>query len=131
MSRQVLIVDDEPSIREIFSSYLRMRGMEPLTAENGLVALEMARQHNVQVIFSDLKMDVMDGLEFCRRLREHNPIAIVYAMTGFPGIFQLAECRGIGFDDYLVKPIGMPMLMRLIEEAFVKLDRWKDLIVTS
>ncbi len=131
MRRPVLIVDDEQSIRDVLSELLAVRGIETLTAENGQVALRIAKQKNVQVVFSDLKMEVVDGLEFCRQLREHNPIAIVYAMTGYPGLFQLSECRSAGFDDYLVKPVTSSLVMRLVEEAFERLDRWKDLIVTS
>jgi CheY-like chemotaxis protein len=67
----------------------------------------------------------MNGIELCRQIRKTRPIAIIYAITGWSGLFEIEECREAGFDDYFKKPISLELLFKSVEDAFEKLDRWK------
>jgi DNA-binding response OmpR family regulator len=76
-------------------------------------------------MFLDLKLPGMNGIELCRRIRKNNPIACIYSMTGFSSLFELADCRDAGFDDYFLKPIDLSIFMKTAEDAFEKISRWK------
>ncbi len=106
MKETILVVDDEPHIRKILAFLLEQNGFQVLSAENGEVALELARQNMPDLILLDLMMPKMDGFEVCQHLREdfataQIPIVIVTAKG------DVAEkVRGLkgGANDYLTKP---------------------------
>jgi CheY-like chemotaxis protein len=125
MSRKILVVDDEKSIRDLFASAFSDTGYDVHLAENGEAALDILGGHEIELIFLDLKLFGMNGIELCRQIRKTRPIAIIYAITGWSGLFEIEECREAGFDDYFKKPISLDILFKSVEDAFEKLDRWK------
>jgi len=125
MENNILCVDDEPMILEIYESAFQEKGYTVFTAPAGKEALEILKKENIQVMFLDLKMPVMDGLELCRRIREDHPIACIYAVTGYSSLFDLSDCREAGFDDYFTKPVKLQALYKIAEDAFEKIKRWK------
>lgn len=77
----------------------------------------------IQVMFLDLKLSgEMGGLELCRRLRKDHPAASIYAITGHSSLFELADCRKAGFDDYFTKPTKLEMLYMAVEQAFARME---------
>ena len=126
MNRKILVVDDEKSIRDLFTSALSDAGYDVYLAENGEEALDILGKQEIELIFLDLKLFGMNGIELCQHIRKTRPIAIIYAMTGWSGLFEIEECREAGFDDYFKKPISLDILLRSVEDAFEKLHRWKS-----
>jgi len=126
MNRTILVVDDEKSIRDLMSEAFRGAGYDVLSAASGEEALEVVRRHHVQVMFLDLKLPGMNGVELCRRIRKETPLACLYAMTGYISLFELAACREAGFDDYFTKPVKLQALFKAAEQAFDKMRRWKN-----
>jgi DNA-binding response OmpR family regulator len=122
---KILVVDDEASIRELFSAVFTEADYEVITAEGAIEALKILQLENIDVIFLDLKLFGMNGIELCRQIRETKPISIIYAMTGWAPLFEIEECREAGFDDYFEKPLDMDMLVKLVADAFARLNRWK------
>jgi DNA-binding response OmpR family regulator len=122
---KILVVDDEASIRELFSAVFIEADYEVIAAEGGEQALKILQLEDIDVIFLDLKLFGMNGIELCRQIRETKPISIIYAMTGWAPLFEIEECREAGFDDYFEKPLDMDMLVKLVAEAFARLNRWK------
>jgi DNA-binding response OmpR family regulator len=122
---KILIVDDEASIRELFSAVFTEADYEVISAEGGEQALKILQLEDIDVIFLDLKLFGMNGIELCRQIRETKPISIIYAITGWAPLFEIEECREAGFDDYFEKPLDMDMLLKLVAEAFARLNRWK------
>jgi DNA-binding response OmpR family regulator len=122
---KILVVDDEASIRELFSAVFIEADYEVIAAEGGEQALKILQLEDIDVIFLDLKLFGMNGIELCRQIRETKPISIIYAMTGWAPLFEIEECREAGFDDYFEKPLDMDMLLELVAEAFARLNRWK------
>ena len=53
------------------------------------------------------------------------PMSIIFAITGYASIFELADCRDVGFEDYFKKPVNIKLLIHAVEEAFKKIERWK------
>ena len=125
MKGKILIVDDEASARELFSGVFGKEGYEVITAEGGNQALDILRDDNIDVIFLDLKLFGMNGIDLCRQIRKTKPVSIIFAITGWGPLFEIEECREAGFDDYFEKPLDMDAMLVIIEEAFKKLARWK------
>jgi len=125
MDKTILVVDDEESIRELLGEAFKGAGYEVLTAADAEEALAIMRQHNIQVVFLDLKLPGMSGVDMARAIRKENPIAFLYAMTGYVSLFELSDCREAGFDDYFTKPVKLAVLFQAAEQAFEKLARWR------
>ncbi len=121
----VLVVDDEKAILLLFEKAFSKAGIKAITVTSGEIALEILKKEEINVIFSDLNMEQMDGLELCRKIKKTKPMTIVFAMTGYASLFELADCREAGFDDYFKKPFKLPILIKAAEDAFEKIERWK------
>ncbi len=122
---KVLIVDDEEAILLLFEKALSRAGFQVRTAMSGEQALEVLENEKISVIFSDLNMEQMDGIELCKKIKKERPMTIMFAMTGYASLFELADCRDAGFDDYFKKPFKIPILIKAAENAFEKMNRWK------
>ena len=64
-------------------------------------------------------------MELCRQMRQKKPLTILYAMTGWIGLFDVEECREAGFDDYFAKPLKIEAILKAVEAACEKSDRWQ------
>ncbi|MBW3022370.1 response regulator [Candidatus Woesearchaeota archaeon] len=125
MGRTILIVDDEAEIRNIFEQAFSQKGYEVRLSESAEEALEILKQGNINVMFLDLNLPGMNGIELCKQIKKMNPIAIIYAVTGYASIFEVVACRDAGFDDYFAKPVDLEILLKAGQDAFEKIDRWK------
>lgn len=122
--KKILVVDDEVSIltmlKEIFSS----EGYTVRTAESAEEALKILEGESIRVMFFDLRLTAMSGIDLCWKIREKDQISIIYAVTGYSTFYGLLECRAAGFDDFFVKPVETKLLLQAAEDAFEKLERW-------
>ncbi len=123
--KKVLIVDDEPAILGALQQIFERSGYEALTAESAEQALDMLKNESVMIMFLDLNLPGMSGVDLCRLIRNKNRIAIIHALTGYVNIFGQIECREAGFDDFFVKPVDINVLLKAAESAAEKLRRWK------
>jgi PAS domain S-box-containing protein len=112
-----LVVDDSLANRHILASLLESAGATVITAGGGLEAIELARTHRPQVVFMDLKMDDLDGLEATRRLaRDPLTAAIpVIAVTASALGDARQTAREAGCVDYLSKPIRVQLLFGMLQ----------------
>ncbi|MBU0484470.1 MAG: response regulator [Proteobacteria bacterium] len=124
MERKILVVDDEVVIREMLNKAFTKMGYKVVLAASAEEALEIL-QPDTQVMFLDLKLPGMDGIELCRRIRQIHPVACIFAITGYASLFELSDCREAGFDDYFTKPVKLEMLFIAAQTAFEKIERWK------
>ena len=124
MEKKILIVDDEASIRDLFHDFFSDAGYTVSLATSAEEALGVLDREKIMVMFLDLKLFGMDGIQLCRQIRRTNHIPIIYAMTGWAGLFEIEECREAGFDDFFIKPVKFEPMLGAVEEAFKKLDRW-------
>ena len=125
MKGKILIVDDELSVRELFSGVFTDDGYDVIAAEDGNSALDILRRDNIDVIFLDLKLFGMNSIELCRQIRKTKPVSMIFAITGWGPLFEIEECREAGFDDYFEKPLDMEMLLGVVADSFKKLERWR------
>ena len=123
---KILVVDDERSVIKLMENVFRKQGYDTRSAESAEEALEILETEKIHVMFLDLNLPGMNGVELCREIRKQLPMALIYAITGYASLFELSDCREAGFDDYFKKPVEIETLTRTAESAFQKLKRWKE-----
>jgi CheY-like chemotaxis protein len=126
MEKKILVVDDDESVRLLFEDVFGDSGYAVRSAEDATEALTILGSDVIDVIFLDLKLFGMNGIELCRQIRTMKPISIIYAITGWATLFDIEECREAGFDDYFTKPVKLEVLTKAVEDAFEKLSRWSQ-----
>lgn len=126
-NKKILVVDDEPSILKLLSQVFSKNKYKVRTAENATDAFKILEQENIQVMFFDLNMPEMNGIELCREVKKKQPMSVIYAITGYASLFELSECREAGFEDYFKKPVKVSVLLETAASAFEKVNRWKTM----
>ncbi len=101
---RILVVDDEKNIRESIARFLRLDGMEPVIAENGLSAQRLLEEQTFAAGIIDLKMPGMDGLELLRWIQSEGPRLPVIMISAYGEINDAVEAMKLGAQDYVVKP---------------------------
>ena len=109
----VLVVEDEPNIRELVSLHLRLEHAVPVEAEDGRSALELARQKRFDLVILDLMLPGLDGLTVCRAIRKDSPNQATPILMLTARREENDKVLGLdsGADDYLAKPFGVRELM--------------------
>jgi CheY-like chemotaxis protein len=114
----VLVVDDEPSVRDITRKMLEKSGYRVLTANEGTAAIALYRQRqaDIQVMLTDMMMPVMDGPATVRVLRGLNPQVKIIAASGVASKLKLAEIADLHVQAYLQKPFTSENLLITLDE---------------
>ena len=110
-SARVLVVDDEPAVREALTSSLVFEGYEVVTANDGVAALERVEADRPDVVVLDVLMPRVDGLTACRRLRAQGSVVPVLMLTARDMVGDRVTGLDAGADDYLVKPFELDELL--------------------
>jgi DNA-binding NtrC family response regulator len=100
----ILVVDDEPKMRHILRLILEEAGYSVMEAQNGLAALEIISRDPCGVVFTDLKMDGMTGVELLKNIKETHPEIPVVVVTAFGSVESAVEAMHAGALDYITKP---------------------------
>ncbi len=110
----VLVIDDDPYIRELVGTLLQNEGFPVQEARNGREALQKLNETKIDLCVLDLMMPEMDGFEFCRHARRYYEDLPILMLTAKGEISQKAKGFELGTDDYLTKPFeGAELLMRV------------------
>jgi two-component system, OmpR family, response regulator len=107
---ELLVVDDEPFLRDAVAASLRFLGFEVSTAETGVEALRVARDHPYDLIVMDVMLPDLDGFEIVRRLRRDGARVPVIFLTARDTQADKVAGLSIGGDDYMTKPFGLEEL---------------------
>ncbi len=126
LSKKILVVDDEESIREIMRIKLVKLGYDPEFAKNGKEALKISEREEFPLILTDLRMPEIDGIELCMRIKERNPETVIYAFSGVVTEVEFDQLEEMGFDGLLCKPVTFEVLERAIEGAFEKINKRRE-----
>jgi len=108
--KRILLAEDEVALRDFVSRNLRARGFEVLEASNGLEAMALWEREDPHLLILDIMMPRMDGLEVCRRVREHSAVPII-VLTALDAESEKVTALDLGADDYLTKPFGVEELL--------------------
>lgn len=115
----ILIVDDEPAIREVFTRFLGRRGHEVVacgSAEEGL-AVARTRERPFDVVVTDLILPDMTGIDLARGMKDMRSMAQVILLTGEPNRETASQAKELNVYRYLAKPIRAGALIDVVEEA--------------
>ena len=123
ISKNVLFVDDEPSIRATLPPILQQHGFEVRAASNVPEALEMIRNHSFDVLVSDLNIgEPGDGFAVVSAMRKTQPECVTILLTGYPAFESAVEAIHHEVDDYVVKPADIDYLVRVMNQKLAQ--RW-------
>jgi DNA-binding response OmpR family regulator len=138
MRRRILLVEDDPKTRGTVALYLQREGYDVATAENGVQALEIARERDPHLVVLDLMLPRMDGLEVCRTLRARANHPAIIMVTARSTEDDKLTGLDLGADDYVTKPFSPRELMArvravlrraaeddLVEVAGITIDRMR------
>jgi two-component system nitrogen regulation response regulator NtrX len=113
----LLVVDDETSVRQAIRQILEYEGHEVEVAEDGMQALDMLEKRRADLVFLDVKMPGLDGLETLARIRQDDPTAVVVMISGHGTIETAVEATQAGAFDFLQKPLDSERLLVTLRNA--------------
>lgn len=120
--RKVLVVDDDPVVGKSIDRILSSRGYAVIAAAGGEEAMERLASEDYDVVYTDIKMPGMSGLEVARHIKESRPWLPVVIVTGYGNDANEAEAREIGVSGFLRKPLSPDMVESTADELTGKPD---------
>jgi len=117
----VLIVDDEPILREVCTFWLKQGGCSSVfTAADGLEALMIIEERKIDVLITDIHMPTMGGVELIRTIRKKNiPVQTIFFMSAYMGI-KLAELGDLTATKFLEKPFTAEIMLEAVTSALAE-----------
>jgi two-component system response regulator MprA len=119
---RVLVVDDDPDVRDSLARALRLSGYAVTTAVHGADALDAVARSPVDLIVLDVQMPVVDGFDACRMLRARGDATPVLVLTARAAVDDRVTGLEVGADDYLVKPFALRELLALLRRSASRRD---------
>jgi two-component system copper resistance phosphate regulon response regulator CusR len=106
----ILLVEDEPNVVSVIKRGLTTYGFEVSVAANGVTGLQMALDHNFDLVILDVMLPLMDGIQVCKRIREQKKSVPIIMLTALDSTENIVGGLDSGADDYLVKPFKIAEL---------------------
>jgi DNA-binding response OmpR family regulator len=122
MPRRVLVIEDNHDIAELVRLHLRDCEAETDVEYSGTAGLARARSRSYDLVILDLMLPGLDGLEICRRLREHRTYVPILMLTARSGELDRVLGLEMGADDYLTKPFSIHELVARVRAIFRRVD---------
>jgi CheY-like chemotaxis protein len=123
MENKILVIDDEDYHRELMLKLLSKLGYEVEAVASAEDAFSCLEREKFPVIITDLIMLEMDGVEFCRRIRETDSKTFVIALTGHTELYGIDKLHEAGFDNHLTKPFKIEIIQQAIKDGFEEFRR--------
>jgi CheY-like chemotaxis protein len=118
--RKVLVVDDDPVVGKSFDRVLSGKGYVVVTAEDGYDAMAKLQAENYDVVFTDLRMPGMSGLEVAERVRTRQPWTPVVIVTGYGSTKSEERAKAAGVSDFLHKPLSPEVIEQTAAKALAQ-----------
>ncbi len=118
METKILVVDDEDYHRELMHKLLSKLGHDVEAVESAEDAFSLLETNRYPVIITDLIMLEMDGVEFCRKIRETDDKTFVIALTGHTDLYDIDKLKEAGCDNHLTKPFKIDVIKQAIQDGF-------------
>jgi CheY-like chemotaxis protein len=129
--RKVLVVDDDPVVGKSFDRVLSGKGYAVITASNGQEALNKLEAEDYDVVFADIKMPGMSGLEMAERVKEKRPWLPVVIVTGYGSPGNEARAEAAGVSGFLRKPLSPEMIEGSAQKALSEKDATTPSVVET
>jgi len=120
-SVSILIVDDEPVMRNLLKKILAREGYHVLTVSGGQAALKCLNESPVDIVISDMKMPAMDGFELLKNIKAEHPTIGVIIMTAYGDTYTVKDALLLGADEYITKPFKSYEISLVVERAYWRL----------
>lgn len=114
---KILVVDDEPLVRNFLSETLRRKNYEVHIAENGMRAIQLIKENTFDLIITDMRMPDLSGIDVLKKAKEISPATVVIVITAFGSIENAVEAMRLGAFNYLIKPFSPDTIEAVIEKA--------------
>jgi two-component system NtrC family response regulator len=118
ISKKILLVDDDASLRKVIEFNLEQAGYEVITASDGKPALELYDKHDPALVSTDIKMPGMDGMDLLKEIRRRDIDKLIIVITAFGTIDTAIEAMKLGAYDYITKPFNREELKLVVGKAF-------------
>lgn len=116
--KTILVIDDDQSILSIFEYILNEAGYETVTAVDGYDAIEKVKTTKFDLVFTDVKMPGLSGIDTYKEIRKLDPKLLVVMMTGYSVDELLKEAFELGAYGVIYKPFDMEEVLSIIEKIF-------------
>lgn len=120
--RKVLVVDDDPVVGKSFDRVLSGKGYAVITASDGQEALSKLEAEDYDVVFTDIKMPGMNGIEVAERVKQRRPWLPVVIVTGYGSAENRTRAEAAGVSGFLHKPLSPEMIEGSAEKALLERD---------
>lgn len=120
--KKVLIVEDDRSIAELEQDYLEINGYETVIAQTGIMGMELAINHDFDLVLLDVMLPGKDGFEICQEIRKVKETPIILVTAKKDDIYKI-KGLGIGADDYIVKPFSPSELVARVNAHIARYER--------
>ena len=114
-AKTILIIDDEEEACEFIKSFLEERGYSVIIALNGHSGIESIKNNKPALVFLDMRMPDITGLEVLSKLKEDNITAKIILMTAIDEEAEIEKAKQLGVIDVLTKPVQLPVLSEIIK----------------
>ncbi|AYF32674.1 DNA-binding response regulator [Vreelandella alkaliphila] len=131
MTRNVLIIEDNPGIGELVRMHVAELGMNPVLCERGDTGLERYREGGIDLVILDLMLPGLDGLSICREIRSGPGYVPVLMLTAKSTELDRVLGLEMGADDYLTKPFSVAELSARVKALFRRVDAMASATVTQ
>ena len=120
---KILVVDDEKFIRQGIKYMLEedIKDIQVIVANNGFEALDRMLNHNVDIIITDIKMPIMDGITLISEIRKKYADVPIFVLSGFNEFEYARKCIEYKIEKYILKPVEKEEMIRLVNETIDKL----------
>ncbi|RLB74349.1 MAG: sigma-54-dependent Fis family transcriptional regulator [Deltaproteobacteria bacterium] len=118
MARQILLIDDDASLRRVTEFNLQEAGYHVLTASDGAAGLTLFKRYRPELVITDVQMPGMDGYEVLAAVLALEPQTLVIIVTAFSTVAQAVDAMKVGAYDYLAKPFSRDQLSLTVAKAF-------------
>ena len=114
---KILVIDDEELVRDFVAETLRRENLDVVTAENGKKGLAAFKEKEFDMVFTDMKMPDITGIEVLRKVKEKSPSTYVVVITAFGSVENAVEAMRLGAFNYLIKPFSPETIETVIDKA--------------
>lgn len=126
---RLLIADDEGIMLESFTEIIRKQFEDRITvstAKSGRAAIEQAESFHPDIIFMDIRMPGINGIQAIREIRSFNSTALFYILSAYDEFDYAKEAISLGVSKYLMKPVSRQTIIDTVTEAIAEVDRLRS-----
>lgn len=123
---KILVIDDDPSIRNMLAIVLKKSGYDVTCTESGKTSLEKLKKESFDLVISDIKMPDISGIDLLKKIKIITPEIPVIMITAYASANDAVEAMKLGAEDYVTKPFSLDELKIIIERAIYKINIEKE-----